>query len=143
MREDLQEAKEYLSQAYKASREIDYLTQEILRLEELMTTIQAVNYSERVQSSSSKDLIDTIEKIDNARKRLESRISDFMLLVDDIKGKIDKCDSRAIQDVLRGRYVLFKKWDVIASELGYSVKHIYKLHKRGLEEISQKIKRGD
>lgn len=140
MRADLQEIKEYLSQAYKASREIDYLTQELLRLEELMTTIQAVNYSERVQSSSSKDLIDTIHKIDDAKQKINTKISEYLIVIDDIKSSIDKCENIDIRYILRKRYVLYQKWSEIAEEMKYSTQRVFQLHGKGLEEIYKIIK---
>ena len=39
------------------------------------------------------------------------------------------------QTLLELRYLCFKSWEDVAQELGYNVRHIYRLHDEAVEQI--------
>ena len=42
-----------------------------------------------------------------------------------------------LREVLIRRYLLYQKWELIAEEMNYGVRHIYKLHLKALREFSE------
>ena len=49
--------------------------------------------------------------------------------------QIQKVTDADARDLLTKRYLEFKPWKVVASELNYSVQHIYYLHNKALEKL--------
>lgn len=140
IKEEYRESKAYLGRVYSLSREIEQLKEEIQQMEEMVVSIQAINYSERVQTSFSKDLADIIQKIEDYKASLEEKVSEYISLVAEVTSKIREIDDMVIREVLARRYVLFLKFKAIADDLGYSIQHVYRLHTVGLKEILKIVK---
>ena len=69
----------------------------------------------------------------------EIRLQEKKVFLLEIIGTIDICDC---QTVLIKRYFEHLTWEEIASRMFYSIRWIYKLHGRALEEIDKKLKEG-
>ena len=71
---------------------------------------------------------------------LENEINeDIDTLVDlkaEIMRRIKRVENTEYQTILELRYLCFKRWEVIAVELGYDLRYLYKLHDQALESFS-------
>ena len=59
-----------------------------------------------------------------------------MDLKKEIVRTIKKIEDKELQVVLEKRYLCFESWEKIAVEMNYDIRHIHRLHNRGLKEIS-------
>jgi DNA-directed RNA polymerase specialized sigma subunit len=71
---------------------------------------------------------------------LESEINqDLETLVDlkiKIVSKIKQINNQDYQTLLELRYLCFKTWEEISSQMNYSIQNIYKIHGKALKEIT-------
>ena len=63
----------------------------------------------------------------------------FSDLKRDIVKVIKSVDSNEYQVLLELRYLCFKTWEQIAVEMGYSIHHLYKVHRQALEAAEKWI----
>lgn len=132
-------AKEYLSQVYKLSREIESNKRRIAELESEIGGLRAIDYSgDKVQSSPVDSLSEGIARLDEIQRRL---ITDTVKLQRD-KGRIleeirSLPDTRCIE-VLTLRYVDCKRWGKIEKEMHESRRTIFRIHGDALELFRKK-----
>ncbi|MGN8818565.1 hypothetical protein ACTNEN_09625 [Oribacterium sp. HCP28S3_H8] len=131
-------AKEYLSQVYKLSREIESNKRRIAELESEIGGLRAIDYSgDKVQSSPVDSLSEGIARLDEMQRRL---ITDTVKLQRD-KGRIleeirSLPDTRYIE-ILTLRYVDCERWETIASNMHESIRHIFRIHGDALVAFSK------
>ena len=73
-------------------------------------------------------IISLEEEIFVFRTKLDSMIAE-------VNNNISKLDNSDMRDLLTKRYVEFKAWKVIFSEMGYSTSSAYRLHQEALSII--------
>ena len=90
------------------------------------------------------DAIRILEKIAQARflhatmpkqEEIEEAKMELQRLMHEMWKQIQKVADADARDLLTKRYLEFKPWKVVASELDYSVQHIYYLHNKALEKL--------
>lgn len=137
MKED---PKNVLKRAFDADREIKMLKEEREQLRERMEYVHAIDYSNPVVTSSggrgsvealTTKLADADGKILEQINRLieDKRAANEMISV------LRKGPQR---EVMYQRYVLLKSWEQIALDMGYSYRHITRLHGAALEELRKR-----
>ena len=134
-------AKEYLEQARFLDLRIDAKLEEVDRLNALATKATSV-YSD-VPGSPNRDtakMAKTIEKIVDLENEINRDIDSLVDLKRDISNVIKQIQNQEYQYILEQRYLHFVKWEVIAVNLGYDVRWIYKLHGSALKRIENVLK---
>ena len=53
-----------------------------------------------------------------------------------INSKLEQVENKELQAILEKRYLCFDSWEKIAFEMNYDIRHIHRLHNRGLKDIS-------
>lgn len=126
-------AKKFLSEIPKTDRLINRLINTVAELRSSLTSTGTDMQSDRVQTSGSKDTLgNTVAKIVDLERQINSRIDELCDLKSDILSRIARMNDLDQQNVLIGRYVQGKKWEVIAKEINFSVSQVYKLHGKAL-----------
>lgn len=133
----MEKVKRKLSRYYEAKKKVDYIEKELARLERSAGDIKATDFSRViVDGTTDKDTIgNLVARIDakiTALERAKVQARAVMLEVEDL---IDTVEDTALREVLCQRYIELKKWEDIAEHMAYSVTHVKRLHKQGLEML--------
>lgn len=134
-------AKEFLQQVRTIDIIIDNKREEIRKLRS-MIEISAVKYEGcKTQSSGNHDkTANIICRIVDLENEINIEIEKLLNAKQEIMNVIDKINDPEMIDLLYRRYIHFEKWEKIAYKMNYSLRGIYKLHGRALQEIEKKLK---
>ncbi len=122
-------AKEYLSQAYRLDQRINSKLEQVASLNDLATKCTTtLTGMPRNPSHGTSMMADAICKIIDLQNEINRDIDRLVDLKGEIIGVIKAVDSLECQTLLELRYLCFKSWEQIAVDLGYNVRHVYRLH---------------
>ena len=135
---EVNKAKEYLLQVSRAEHRIKRLKEEILTLQELVTSTSAISQGERVISSTSQDkMADTICTIEEKIEEWNIEVRTLVEVRAEVMAVISKVSNEVCREILYKRYCQSKKWEEIAIEMDMSYRHTTRLHGMGLQEIEK------
>lgn len=152
----MNEAKQYLKQYREALLEIRRIEDELQQMRILAAGLGSVNFvkvrnektgkvemmvMDRVMSSATSDMSDRIVSLADVEGRLEERRSYALKLLMDIEEVIGKVGNVTERQLLHLRYIQMRRWEQIANELHLTVRWVYKLHGRGLEDVLEILNR--
>lgn len=135
-------AKEYLRQVRHLDSNIASDMDEIAKLESLATKATTVLCD---MPSGSRDIHkqeSLIVRIMDMKAALEEEINEFLTVKERVKRSINEVPDVDERTVLLLRYISFMRWEQIAVEMDYSVRHVQRLHGRALSVISKNMKHG-
>jgi hypothetical protein len=133
-------AKEYLGRLKKINSVIKNKEQELSELTEIVYTVPAIdNEKEKVRASTQNRGFDKVDKKVDLETEIQAQIESFMSLKHKIIDEIHSLDNSDYISVLFKRYVEFKYFEEIAVEMGYSYRHITRLHGYALKAFSDRI----
>ena len=133
-------AKEYLRSLKRFDVKIKNLQWELEELENKAIGISSVDYSgDNVQSSSCGDpaFVKMMPKIKAVKDELEKTIEDFVEKRHEMILMINSLSNTNYIQVLFKRYVEFKKFDDIATEMSYEVQSVKNLHWKAIQEFER------
>ena len=129
--------KEYLNQAYWLDRRIDSKLEQLSALKDMATkttsamTDDVVSHTRNVHSMQ-----DVIAKIIDMQAEINADIDRLVDLKSEIMHVIKAVRNPEHQTLLELRYLCFKSWEYVAEQMGYNVRHIYRLHDEAVEQIT-------
>ena len=129
--------KEYLSQAYRIDQRINSKLDMLSSLNALATKVTST-LTDMPHSSSrgTSSLEDTICKIVDLQKEINADIDTLVDMKRDIGNTINTLESPELRMILEKRYISNKAWPTIAVELGYNLRHLYRLHDIALSKLA-------
>ena len=129
-------AKEFLSQAYWLDKRIDSKLSQIAALRNMVTKTNSVmNDSPVTHTRNVHSMQDTIAKIVDMEAEINADIDKLVDLKRLIMHTIKDVGSPEYQTLLELRYLNFKTWEEIASEMGYCANNVYKMHGKALSTV--------
>lgn len=129
-------AKEYLSQAYRIDQRINSKLEQIASLNDLaMKATATITGMPRNPSSTISSMADAIDKIVDLQVEINRDIDHLVDLKRDMVRAIKAVDNTEYQTLLELRYLCFKTWEQIAVDMGYNVRHVYRLHDESVESM--------
>lgn len=129
-------AKEYLSQAFHIDQRISSKLSQVMRLREAATNCTAtLTDMPRPDSPSRQQMADTICKIVDLEREINEDIDRLVDLKAEARRTINAVSDPDQQLILELRYLCYKPWSEIMTELGYSGPTIYRLHGEALKKI--------
>lgn len=129
-------AKEYLSQAFHIDQRINSKLSQVMRLRETATDCTAtLSDMPRPDSPSRQQMADTICKIVDLEREINEDIDRLVDLKAEARRAINAVSDPDQQLILELRYLCYKPWNEIMTELGYSEATIYRLHGEALKKI--------
>ncbi len=132
-------AKDYLRQVFKLDRQINSKIEMLSELNALATKCTAVLTGMPHNPSGSRhSLEDTIVKVIALQDDINKDIGGMVDLKSEIMQVIDSVPDSDCRVLLEKRYLSFKTWEDIASDMGYSIRYIHILHKKALA-MAEKI----
>lgn len=131
------EAKQYLSQAFGISQRIQSKLEQIEEIRSLAAKMSTV-YSDMPKNPNRNlhPMENSIVKFLDLEDELRYDISMLLALKKDIINRINAVNNADLQTVLELRYLSYMPWGDIASQLGYSVDNVYKLHRSALDKMT-------
>ncbi len=134
-------ARQYLSQAYRLDERINSKLEQLAQLKCMATSISS-NLSDVYVQSSHNDhhLEDTILKIVEQEKEIDSEVDALLDLKADIRHTIDMVDDIDLQLILQKRYLMYEDWSQISVKMNISAQHTFRLHNKALMEIDRILK---
>lgn len=128
-------AKEYLSQAFHIDQRISSKLSQVMRLREAATNCTAtLTDMPRPDSPSRQQMADTICKIVDLEREINEDIDRLVDLKAEARRTINAVSDPDQQLILELRYLCYKPWSEIMTELGYSEPTIYRLHGEALKK---------
>lgn len=130
-------AKEYLNQAYWLDRRIDSKLEQLSALKDMATKTTSVMSDDVVSHTRNvHSMQDVIAKIIDMQAEINADIDQLVDLKREIMQVVKSVQNPEHQTLLELRYLCFKSWEDVAEELGYNVRHIYRLHDEAVEQIT-------
>lgn len=130
-------AKEYLNQAYWLDRRIDSKLEQLSALKDMATKTTSVMSDDVVSHTRNvHSMQDVIAKIIDMQAEINADIDQLVDLKREIMQVVKEVQNPEHQTLLELRYLCFKSWEDVAEELGYNVRHIYRLHDEAVEQIT-------
>lgn len=127
--------KEYLQQAYTLERQIklDRLKLESMRISACGSS---VNYEYTGGQNRQKNGFQiALDNIISYEACINGKIQMLIKKRQEIENVINDVQDFTQREILTRRYLLYQKWELIAVEMNYNIKHIYKLHKQALKNV--------
>lgn len=129
-------AKEYLNQAYRLDQRIRSKQEQIASLNDLVTDCSAtLTGMPRNPNRGGSRMADAVAKIVDLQNEVAADMEHLVELKAEIIATIKAVDCIEYQLILEKRYISGKSWPEIAVDLGYKMRHLYKLHDEALLAI--------
>lgn len=127
-------AKEYLQQAYIIDRRIKLDTEKLAAARSALYGKTA-----RYDSDGSKSVPRgngterAVLRVLELEERLDREIDELTAKRQEIELTVNAVPDEVLREVLTRRYLLYQKWEVIAEEMNYGVRHVHKIHSTALQ----------
>ena len=129
-------AKEYLGQAYRLDQRINSKLEQIASLDELaMKCNLRLTGQPRNPDRGISNMAEAVCKIIDLQTEINYDIQKLVDLKREMVRAIKAVDNTEYQTLLELRYLCFKTWEQIAVDLGYNVRHVYRMHDEAVESI--------
>ena len=129
-------AKEYLGQAYRLDQRINSKLEQVASLNELATKCTwALTGMPRNPNRRISTMAEVVAKIVDLQTEINHDIDRLIDLKREMVMLIKSVDNTECQTLLELRYLCFKTWEQIAVDMGYNVRHVYRLHDEATEKI--------
>lgn len=126
--------REYLEQAYRLDQRINCKLAQIISLNDLATKCTST-FSDmpRNPNSGVSAMEDAVAKIVDLQVEINNEIDALVDLKRDLFRSIKAIENSEHRTILELRYLCFKTWKQIAIDMGYNIRHIYRLHEDAVE----------
>lgn len=132
----MSEARTYLEQAYRIDQRINSKIEQVASLHNLAT--KANSTLTDMPGSPNRNIHrmeDIIVKIVDLENDINQDIDMLVDLKTEIMQVIKKVDDLELQTLLEQRYLNFRTWEQIAVNMGYNVRHLYRMHDKALKAV--------
>lgn len=129
-----EQKKEYLLGYQRASRQLIRLQEELyeLRMNKISPSVVTDGMP---HASGGNDMSGYAAKVDELERKIKKARYRRLCKFKEIRDHIEKMDDENEKDVLMYRYIRGMKWEEIAMTLGYSWKHMHRIHRNALEHF--------
>ena len=134
------EKKEILLKYRSTMREIEWLEREIQKWRSNAERMTASYHAAPASGGSNRRSIEeAVEQIDKLIRRFMDYQSDLIRTRGMIENAIESLRDPVLQEVLQMRYLDGLNFHQIAGKLGYSDRHLVRLHRAALEKMSLNV----
>lgn len=128
-------AKEYLSQAYHIDQRIDCKMEQLESLRALATKVNSIMSDMPKGNQNCRIMEKNIAAIIDLENEINNDVNKLLNLKKEIVYAIRSIDNPECQTLLELRYLNFINWEMIASKMGYSMPHIFRIHDKALNNL--------
>jgi len=131
--------KEYLSQAHRIDQRINSKLEQVKSLRALAEKATCVLSDAPASGARNiSRMSDIIDKMVDLQAEIDKDITGLLALKQEIAESIRQVDNQTYQTLLELRYLCFKQWGDIATEMGYERRYVLKVHDRALQKLDTK-----
>ena len=128
--------KDYLSQAYRIDQRINSKLAQVMSLRDLLgKATGTLSGAPKAATPNPHSMEDTIAKMVDLENEINEDIDVLVDLKAEIMRRIKRVENTEYQTILELRYLCFKRWEDIAVELGYTQRHMLRMHDLALQSI--------
>ncbi len=128
--------KEYLGQAYRLDQRINSKLEQVASLNELaMKATSTLTGMPKNPNRATSTMADAVAKIIDLQAEINHDIDCLVDLKREIVTAIKLINNTEYQTLLEKRYLCFETWEQIAVDMGYNVRHVYRIHDEAVEII--------
>lgn len=132
--------KKYLEQVKRMNKIINNKISELYQLRSMVCSISVIVSDEKVEASKSQDpLGDTVSKIVDLEREIDSVINKFMEKKSCIVKQIENIEDDMQYQILFSRYIDGKTFEIIADETNYSERQILRIHENALTAFEKEF----
>lgn len=129
-------AKEYLGQAYRLDQRINSKLEQVESLNGLATKVSStLTGMPKNPNRATSTMADAVAKIIDLQEEINNDIDRLVDLKREMVTVIKAVVNKEAQTLLELRYLCFRTWEQIAVDMGYNVRHVYRLHDEAVEKI--------
>lgn len=130
-------AKEYLSQAWRIEQQVQSKLEQIEALKSLACKVTAAMGSEPVSHTRNvTSMQDAVIRIMEAEEELNRRIDALVAMKMEVMTVIDQVKDVTLRLILEKRYLSFQSWELIAVDMGYTVRWTLMRHEEALMVVA-------
>ena len=129
-------AKEYFGQAYRLDQRINSKLEQIASLNELAMKCTSTLTGMPRNHDRSISKIEVVSKIVDLQEEINRDVEKLVDLKRELVWRIKAVDDTEYQTLLELRYLCFKTWEQIAVDMGYNVRHVFRLHDEAVNSIT-------
>ena len=129
-------AKQYLNRVRRIDKEISALLRLVQKTRESLTTVTQNYDSDGAQNTKNPHKFDRLIELESL---VDQKIDDQIAMKAEILDTIMKLDDRRKRLVLMEYYIEMKTWEQVAVDLNYSYMHVTRIHGYALKEIQKVI----
>lgn len=133
------ELKVKLKSAWALQKQIENDYEELQRLRDCANKITPAYSLVPGSGGDNQKVARAVAKIANLEKVINADMARLMTALQEVRELISLLDDDTQIVVMRMRYPNYKKWEVIAADLGYSWRQVYNLHSKALNIIVKKM----
>ena len=135
-------AKTYLNQIRLADRKIKDGLEELAQLKALATKVTSAMDGEVVSGSKNPDkMTDVVAKIIKLQEEINRNVDKYVDIKREALELLADIENPTHYNILHSRYVLYKTWEQIACEIGFTYQWVCQLHGVALLEFEKIMKK--
>lgn len=124
-------AKEFLMQAWQIDERIDRKIEERERLTSKLTTGRMTNLTGMPRGGRF-DWTDVVSKVIETDEAIQKEIMELCRVKREVNAAIAAVEDLRYRRLLELRYRNYMRWEAIADEMGYELRHVTRLHGEAL-----------
>lgn len=131
--------KEFLRSVREQDRLLRAYEQELEDLRHRAYNISSPKLGDKIQSNHLATLDEIVDKLDSQIEKVNAAWDELIDKRDKAKALIDKVEDESGRCVLYRYYILGQTWELIAVETNYTIRWVYKLHGKTLQDLEKEF----
>lgn len=131
--------KEFLRSVRSQDNLLRAYEQELEDLRRRAYSISSPRLGDKIQANHLVTLDEIVAKIEQQAAKVNAAWDELIDKRDQAKALINKVDDESIRCVLYRYYILIQTWEQIAVEMNYTIRWVYKLHGKALQDLEKEF----
>lgn len=126
----------YLKQYRSLSMEIDQITKELQRWQDLATRISP-SYSDMPHGGGSDKVQTAAVEVAELTDKLNQKLHQAIMVQENIKKLLESLDDIKLRQLMSYRYINGMRWEEISVRMDFNYRWVLRLHRKALNQISE------
>lgn len=126
----------YLKQYRSLSMEIDQISEELQRWQDLATRISP-SYSDMPHGGGSDKVQTAAVEVAELTDKLNRKLHQAIMVQENIKKLLESLDDIKLRQLMSYRYINGMRWEEIAVRMDFNYRWVLRLHRKALNQISE------
>ena len=126
----------YLKQYRSLSMEIDQISEELQRWQDLATRISP-SYSDMPHGGGSDKVQTAAVEVAELTDKLNQKLHQAIMVQENIKKLLESLDDIKLRQLMSYRYINGMRWEEIAVRMDFNYRWVLRLHRKALNQISE------